>query len=134
MPYAGPSLYDCPVALPENWQIQIAGIFLWLSTVGVYYPEFNLANICVSEDGRMSFIDFGLAKLESCFDNKLFSDSTDTNNLNKGNCEVFISLLSELMPRLQKETSLDEQHRLYHAFIRNKRAAQNIAGATRNIF
>ena len=127
MPYAGPSLYDCPAALPENWQTQLDGIFLWLSTAGIRYPEFNLANICVSEDGQMSFIDFGLAKLE-------LEMSVDANNLNKENCEVFTNLLSELMPRLQKETNLDEQHRLYHAFIRNKRSAQTAAGANRNIF
>ena len=123
MAYAGPSLYDCPTALPENWQEQITRIFTRLSAAGVYYPEFNLANICVSDDGRMLFIDFGLAKL-----------TDPAPYINDENCRVFIELLSELMPRLQKETNLDEQHRLYHAFIRNNRAKQDAEGCNRNIF
>lgn len=124
MPYAGLSLYDCPTALPENWEQQLTQIFDELSAAGIYYSEFNLANICVSDMGQISFIDFGLAKLID-----------PAENINNTNCIVFIELLTELMPRLQKETNLDEQYRLYQAFIRNKKTIQNATkGANLNIY
>jgi len=130
MPYAGRSLYDCPSILPENWVTQITRLFADLSNAGIYYPEFNLTNICVSDAGQMSFIDFGLAKLV----NPVESSSINSLKINDANCNTFIALLSELMPRLQTETNLDEQHRLYQAFIRNKKTIQDSVGANRNIY
>jgi hypothetical protein len=61
--YMGCSLYNNFI-LPEDWKEQITNNFNSLTQNKIYYPEFNLKNI-VYLNGKLSFIDYGLAELIS---------------------------------------------------------------------
>ena len=104
MEYRGESLYD-NFNLPTDWKEQIANIFSELTENGVFYPEFRLQNILVL-DGKISFVDFGLAEFRTECDN--------TENINK-----FIELLSLLDGKFKVITDLDTRHRLISTFLKN---------------
>jgi len=104
MKYCGESLYN-DFNLPTNWKEQITNIFDSLTSSGIFYPEFRLQNILVL-DGKITFVDFGLAKFRTECDN--------TENLNK-----FISYLS-LMEERFKGLDMDECQRLISTFSINK--------------
>jgi GR25 family glycosyltransferase involved in LPS biosynthesis/predicted Ser/Thr protein kinase len=104
MEYRGESLYD-NFNLPTDWKDQITNIFSELTENGIFYPEFRLQNILVL-DGKISFVDFGLAEFTTECDN--------TENLNK-----FIELLSLLEDKFKVITDLDARHRLISTFLKN---------------
>jgi len=104
MEYCGESLYN-DFNLPTDWKEQIINIFSDLSNNGIFYPEFRLQNILVL-DGKVTFIDFGLAEFRTECDN--------TENINK-----FIKYLS-LMDERFKGLDMDERHRLISTFSINK--------------
>jgi GR25 family glycosyltransferase involved in LPS biosynthesis/predicted Ser/Thr protein kinase len=104
MEYCGESLYN-DFNLPTDWKEQITQIFSDLTSNGIFYPEFRLQNILVL-DGKVTFIDFGLAEFRTECDN--------TENLNK-----FIKYLS-LMDERFKGLDMDERHRLISTFSINK--------------
>jgi GR25 family glycosyltransferase involved in LPS biosynthesis/tRNA A-37 threonylcarbamoyl transferase component Bud32 len=104
MEYRGESLYD-NFNLPTDWKEQIANIFSELTENGIFYPEFRLQNILVL-DGKISFVDFGLAEFRDECDN--------TENLNK-----FIEFLSLLEGKFKVITDLDARHRLISTFLKN---------------
>jgi len=95
------------VELPLNWESQIVLEFIKLSENGIYYPEFNLNNIVVL-DGKISFIDFGLAEIRENADN--------SNNSN-----IFIKLLNMLNDKFQNVTNTKQRHILYNKFMNNIR-------------
>jgi tRNA A-37 threonylcarbamoyl transferase component Bud32 len=99
----GVSLYDS-FSLPDNWQEQICFIFAQLDKCGVSYPEFNIKNILLL-DGKLSFIDFGLAKI--CGDS------------NRRNCDAFIDILTTLMERFK--TCKERMKELYITYMENMR-------------
>jgi hypothetical protein len=118
-PYFGQSLYE-NFSLPSNWRDQIRDLFDYLTSQNIYYPEFNIKNIVVSNE-VMNFIDFGLSLLES-------------NNVdNESNCKVFIEILEKLETKMkqiddecsqQKDTTevvdlYEKKHILYNTFIFN---------------
>lgn len=104
MEYRGESLYD-NFNLPTDWKDQITNIFSELTENGIFYPEFRLQNILVL-DGKISFVDFGLAEFRTECDN--------TENLNK-----FIELLSLLEGKFKVIIDLDARHRLISTFLKN---------------
>jgi len=104
MEYRGESLYN-DFNLPNDWKDQITNIFSELTENGIFYPEFRLQNILVL-DGKISFVDFGLAEFRTECDN--------TENLNK-----FIELLSLLEGKFKVITDLDARHRLISTFLKN---------------
>lgn len=93
--YLGESLYN-NFCLPSDWKEQIQNIFQELTNCTIEYPEFNIKNILVLDD-KISFIDFGLAKVGSN---------------NENNCKVFIELLKLL-------TTFKGEKELYSTFINN---------------
>lgn len=101
MSYRGISLYNS-FDLPHDWRYQIIKIFDALTKSKIYYPEFRLQNI-LNDCGRLSFVDFGLAKI-----------CADVDNVK--NCEIFIELLSILEKRLHDTTNI-ENYLLYDTFI-----------------
>lgn len=103
MSYEGESIYD-NFDLPENWEDQIKETFNEFDAVGIYYPEFRLQNILV-KDSRLSFVDFGMAKL-----------SSEKNYLN---CEKFCTLLNILNEKFKIEQGFDQRHALMNTFFRN---------------
>jgi len=104
MEYRGESLYN-DFKLPTDWKEQITNIFSELTENGIFYPEFRLQNILVL-DGKISFVDFGLAEFRTECDN--------TENLNK-----FIELLSLLDDKFKVIFDLDTRHRLISTFLKN---------------
>jgi len=104
MEYRGESLYN-DFNLPTDWKEQITNIFSELTEHGIFYPEFRLQNILVL-DGKISFVDFGLAEFRTECDN--------TENINK-----FIELLSLLEGKFKVITDLDARHRLISTFLKN---------------
>ena len=104
MEYRGESLYN-DFKLPTDWKEQITNIFSELTENGIFYPEFRLQNILVL-DGKISFVDFGLAEFRTECDN--------TENLNK-----FIKLLILLEDKFKDITDLDVRHRLISTFLKN---------------
>ncbi len=97
MAYGGESLYN-DFKLPKDWKEQVISIFRYFTDKGVCYPEFRLQNI-LALNGRLSFIDFGLASIDEGADN------TD-------NCSRFIDLLG-LMAKKFTGRSRDEIHELH---------------------
>ena len=104
MAYCGESLYNNFV-LPEDWKEQITEIFLNMTKNGIFYPEFKIQNILVL-DGKITFVDFGLAKLDDNVDN------TD-------NCNKFIRLLSLLNEKFSNIQDKEQRYQLYSTFIDN---------------
>jgi GR25 family glycosyltransferase involved in LPS biosynthesis/tRNA A-37 threonylcarbamoyl transferase component Bud32 len=104
MEYRGESIYN-DFNLPNDWKEQITNIFSELTDNGIFYPEFRLQNILVL-DGKISFVDFGLAEFRTECDN--------TENLNK-----FIKYLSLLEGKFKVITDLDVKHRLISTFLKN---------------
>ena len=104
MSYGGESLYY-DFKMPENWREQIRTIFDDFTKNGIYYPEFRLHNILVLDD-KISFIDFGLARLDSECDNS-------------ENYDRFISGLELLEKKFETITSTEERHQLYRTFMFN---------------
>ena len=104
MEYRGESLYD-NFNLPTDWKEQITNIFSELTENGIFYPEFRLQNILIL-DGKISFVDFGLAEFRTECDN--------TENLNK-----FIKFLILLEDKFKVITDLDARHRLISTFLKN---------------
>jgi len=96
--YLGESLYNS-FNLPSDWKEQITCIFKELTLHGIEYPEFNIKNILVL-DNQLSFVDFGLAKI---------NDQAD----NTKNCKVYIELLELLSTKFKGEKEL------YSTFINN---------------
>lgn len=105
--YFGKSLYQ-DFNLPEDWENQLENIFEKLSEQDIFYPEFNIKNILIDQ-GKIKFIDFGLAQLNMKKNNK--------NNTN--NCQIFIELLNILNSKLIKKDTLHERQLLYDSFINN---------------
>ena len=104
MEYRGESLYN-DFNLPKDWEYQITNIFSELTKDGIFYPEFRLQNILVL-DGKISFVDFGMAH---------FRDKCD----NQKNLEMFIKNLSLLERKFRIITDLDARHRLISTFLKN---------------
>ena len=102
--FRGESLYNNFI-LPADWKEQITNIFSELTTHNIYYPEFRLQNILVSND-KISFVDFGLAEVRENCDN--------TENLHK-----FLSNLELLDNKFTDITDLDARHRLISTFLKN---------------
>ena len=100
MSYGGESLYN-NFCLPVDWQEQIKGLFDNLTKNRIYYPEFRLQNI-LNNNNKLSFIDFGLAKI--------------CDKSNNDNCKIFIELLSLLEKRFTDATST-QRYLLYDTFI-----------------
>jgi len=105
MSYNGESLYNY-FNLPTNWKEQITNIFNSLTENGIFYPEFRLQNILVL-DGKITFVDFGLAEFRNDCDN--------TENLDK-----FINYLGLMENRFSNVNDIDELHRLISTFSINK--------------
>jgi tRNA A-37 threonylcarbamoyl transferase component Bud32 len=106
MKYMGESLYNNFELVP-NWESQIVLQFKKLSENGIYYSEFNLNNIVVL-NGKISFIDFGLAEIVEDVDNS-------------NNCTIFIKLLHILNEKFQTVKETKERHILYNKFMNNIR-------------
>jgi len=104
MEYRGESIYN-DFNLPNDWKEQITNIFSELTENVIFYPEFRLQNILVL-DGKISFVDFGMAEFRDKCDN--------TENLNK-----FIKYLSLLEDKFKVITDLDARHRLISTFLKN---------------
>lgn len=104
--YMGETLYN-NFELPSNWESQIVLEFKKLSENGIYYPEFNLNNIVVL-DGKISFIDFGLAEIR---------ENTDNSN----NSNIFIELLNMLNNKFKNVTNKKQRHILCNKFMNNIR-------------
>ena len=102
--YLGESLYN-DFSLPKDWKTQIEEIFNNLTKNNIFYPEFRLQNILVL-NGKISFIDFGLAEFRTDCDN--------TENLNR-----FIQYLRSLEEKFKTVNDLDERHRLISTFLIN---------------
>lgn len=101
----GESLYDNFI-LPSDWEQQMHDIFKLFDTKSINYPEFNLKNIIVSADLKITLIDFGLAK---------FIDKTN----NDFNCDNFIELLKLLNGQFSSLESNEKKHVLYKIFVDN---------------
>jgi hypothetical protein len=104
--YMGETLYN-NFELPSNWESQIVLEFKKLSENGIYYSEFNLNNIVVL-DGKISFIDFGLAEIK---------ENTDNSN----NSSIFIELLNMLNNKFKNVTNKKQRHIIYNKFMNNMR-------------
>ena len=104
MEYKGKSLWE-EFNLPKDWESQIRIIFSELDKSNIFYPEFRLQNILV-KDGKISFIDFGLAKMDYKLDN--------TTNLNK-----FLKYLKILQPRISVESDRNKRLQLITTFLLN---------------
>jgi tRNA A-37 threonylcarbamoyl transferase component Bud32 len=104
--YMGESLYNNFELVP-NWRSQIVLQFKKLSENGIYYSEFNLNNIVVL-NGKILFIDFGLAEMVEDVDNS-------------NNCTIFIKLLHILNEKFQTVKETKERHILYNKFMNNIR-------------
>ena len=104
MPFFGESLYH-NFKLPQNWKKQVRAQLDYFDSVGIYYPEFNLKNILVTDDGEdLIFIDFGLVE----FDIE-----------NKNAPDVFINFISALEEKFIKVTNCEERQVLYLIFMNN---------------
>ena len=101
MSYNGTSLYNNFI-LPLDWKIQIKELFDYLTANNIYYPEFRLQNI-LNNESKLSFVDFGMAKI---------CDDVD----NKNNCDIFIELI-EILDNRFKATTQMERYLLYDTFI-----------------
>jgi predicted Ser/Thr protein kinase/GR25 family glycosyltransferase involved in LPS biosynthesis len=104
MEYRGESIYN-DFNLPKDWKEQITNIFSELNDNGIFYPEFRLHNILVL-DGKISFVDFGLAEFRNNCDNT-------------ENVEKFIKYLSLLEDKFKVVIDLDDRHRLISTFLKN---------------
>jgi len=104
MEYRGESIYN-DFNLPDDWKNQITNIFSELTDNGIFYPEFRLHNILVL-DGKISFVDFGMAKFRTNCDN--------TENLEK-----FIKFLGLLDDKFKVVTDLNARHILISTFLQN---------------
>jgi len=104
MEYRGESIYN-DFNLPDDWKQQITNIFSDLTDNCIFYPEFRLQNILVL-DGKISFVDFGLAE---------FRDNCD----NTENVEKFIKYLSLLDDKFKVVTELNARHILISTFLEN---------------
>lgn len=104
MEYRGESIYN-DFKLPDDWKNQIVNIFSELTDNGIFYPEFRLQNILVL-DGKISFVDFGLAEFRNNCDN--------TENIEK-----FIKYLSLLDDKFKVVTDLNARHILISTFLKN---------------
>ena len=104
MEYRGESIYN-DFNLPDDWKDQITNIFSELTDNGIFYPEFRLQNILVL-DGKISFVDFGLAEFINNCDN--------TENVGK-----FIKYLSLLDDKFKTVTDLNARHILISTFLEN---------------
>jgi hypothetical protein len=105
MNYKGQSLYSNFV-LPEDYKKQIIDIFNFFNLRNIYYPEFNLNNIIIGhEDLKISFVDFGLARI---------SDED-----NDENCKNFIELLEILNDKFKSIKDRRKIKILYNTFIIN---------------
>jgi tRNA A-37 threonylcarbamoyl transferase component Bud32 len=104
MTYMGKSLYT-DFVLPADWKEQISSLFTTLSEANIYYPEFNLKNILLL-DGRLSFVDFGLATL-------------DADKMNADNEKVFVGLLETLDNKFRTLDNPEQKRVLYSTFINN---------------
>jgi GR25 family glycosyltransferase involved in LPS biosynthesis/predicted Ser/Thr protein kinase len=104
MEYRGESIYN-DFNLPSDWKQQITNIFSELTNNGIFYPEFRLQNILVL-DGKISFVDFGLAE---------FIDDCD----NTENVEKFINYLGLLDDKFKVVTDLNTRHILISTFLQN---------------
>jgi GR25 family glycosyltransferase involved in LPS biosynthesis/tRNA A-37 threonylcarbamoyl transferase component Bud32 len=104
MTYVGESLYY-DFKLPDDWKGQIKTIFDDFTANGVYYPEFRLHNISVL-NGKISFVDFGLAELDSGLSND-------------DNYDRFLNGLEVLNEKFSSEVSIDKRHQLYRTFMFN---------------
>lgn len=104
MEYRGESIYN-DFDLPDDWENQITNIFSELTDNGIFYPEFRLHNILVL-DGKISFVDFGMAKFRTNCDN--------TENLEK-----FIKFLGLLDDKFKVVTDLNARHILISTFLQN---------------
>ena len=104
MEYGGKSLWE-DFNLPKDWESQIRIIFNELDKWNIFYPEFRLQNILV-KDGKINFIDFGLAKMDYELDN--------TTNLNR-----FIKYLKILQPRISVESDRNKRLQLITTFLLN---------------
>jgi GR25 family glycosyltransferase involved in LPS biosynthesis len=105
--YMGRSLYD-EFNLPLDWKEQIVAIFEDLTNKNIYYPEFRIQNILVS-NGKLHFVDFGSARLEDSFDPKL----------NDKNCLIFIELLTKLNDKFKDVSGSYYKRLLYMTFMNN---------------
>jgi len=106
--------------LPNDYKVQITKIFDDFNLKDIYYPEFNINNIVVNKENKISFIDFGLAHILKINNNE--------------NCRIFLELLDLLNNRLSKENSFmnEKQKRiLLNSFMKNMR---NNKKYTKNIF
>lgn len=110
--YVGESLYY-DFKLPHDWREQIRTIFDDFTQNGVYYPEFRLHNISVLDD-KISFVDFGLAELNSACDNS-------------ENCDRFIGALELLEKKFFAVSSTEERHQLYRTFMFNTNDNYNLS-------
>jgi len=104
MEYKGESLYH-NFNLPDDWQEQIKSIFAHFSDNNIVYPEFRLQNILVL-DGKISFVDFGLARFEDAADNTM-------------NRERFITLLGKINDKFKNVTDQKTRYRLCCTFFKN---------------
>ena len=104
MEYRGESIYN-DFNLPNDWKEQIINIFSELTENDIFYPEFRLQNILVL-DGKISFVDFGLAEIRSNCDNI-------------ENVEKFIKYLTLLDDKFKVVTDLNDRHILISTFLIN---------------
>jgi len=104
MEYRGESIYN-DFNLPTDWKQQITNIFSELTDNGIFYPEFRLQNILVL-DGKISFVDFGLAEFRNDCDNT-------------ENVEKFIKYLILLDDKFKTVTDLNARHILISTFLKN---------------
>jgi GR25 family glycosyltransferase involved in LPS biosynthesis/tRNA A-37 threonylcarbamoyl transferase component Bud32 len=104
MEYRGESIYN-DFNLPNDWKEQITNIFSELSDNGIFYPEFRLQNILVL-DGKISFVDFGMAEFREKCDNTV-------------NLDFFIRNLSLLDQKFKVVIDLDARQRLISTFLKN---------------
>lgn len=104
MNHKGESLYNNFSLLPTDYKEQISAIFNYLDLKNIYYPEFNINNILVDNENKISFVDFGLADINE-------------NRDNNENCKNFIELLEILENRFKN--SKENQQILYNIFINN---------------
>jgi tRNA A-37 threonylcarbamoyl transferase component Bud32 len=105
--YTGETLFD-NFNIPSDYKEQIIAIFEILNSNNIYYPEFNLKNItCL--DGRIYFIDFGLASN--------INDIQEMNN--NANKQYFIELLDLLNNKYKEITDIEQQHIYYNNLVVN---------------
>lgn len=116
MKYEGESLYN-KFNLPSDYKEQITEIFNVLNSKDIWYPEFNINNILVNDDGKISFVDYGLAEINGVTNNE--------------NCKNFLELLEILKHRFEKTENVKERQILYSTFINT---LKNEKQYTLNIF